>query len=301
MKISGIREYFNLEAHPSRLAFFLILPTMITVFGIMIFPLIYSYIISLTNASVTITNLEFVGLKNYIRAFRDNAVHHSFLITFKYVFVTVFLKLLLGLAVGSLLNKNFIGKAIARGLILMPWATPFVVSGLMWRWMYDPSNGVINFMLRKIGIISSNVRWLADVRLALPSVILVDVWKGSPFYILIILAGLQTIPEELYEAAVMDGAGKLKQFIRITLPMIRFPIFIVTILGTMFSMNQFDLFFTMTGGGPADYTKVITLYDWQMAFRFHNFSNAAAISYLILIVTFIITFIYFSILKKGEQ
>jgi ABC-type sugar transport system permease subunit len=301
MRESRIKDFFNLEAHEKRLAFFLILPTILIVFGVLIFPLIYSFFLSFTNATLTITGLEFAGFQNYIRAFKDEVALKAFLVSFKYVFMAVSLKLVLGLVAALLLNQNFVGRGLARSLIIIPWATPFVVSGVIWRWMYEPNVGVINVILKKIGIISTNVTWLSNVKLALPSIVITDVWQGSPFFIIIILAGLQTIPSELYEAAVVDGAGKLIQFIRITLPMIRFPIFIVTILGTMFSMNQFDLFYVMTRGGPGSLTRVITLYNWQIAFRFFNISYAAAVSYLILFITFLITIVYFSILRKSEE
>jgi len=298
---SKLKRFINVEASEKKLAIFLILPTAIAVFGILVYPLVYSFILSFTDASLIVSDLNFVGFKNYLKAFQDPALRYSFLITIEYVVMTVFTKLLLGIAISLAVKEKFIGRGLVRATMIIPWAVPFVVSGTIWRWMLNPNVGVINVILKKIGIIDTNIGWLSNRFFALPSVVLADVWQGTPFFIIIILAGLQTIPEGLYEAAVVDGAGSLRKFIHITLPMIKFPIFIVTILGTVFALNQFDLFYIMTRGGPANYTRVATLYDWQTVFKSFNTSYASAISYLILGLTIVITIIYTRILAKGEK
>ena len=300
-KESRFRQFFNIEESESKLAFLLILPTLIAVLGILIYPLVYSFVLSFTNASLIISDLNFVGFQNYIKAFKDPILSNSFLVTLRYVILTVFIKLVLGIAISLALKEKFIGRGLARAMMIIPWATPFVVSGTIWRWMLNPNVGVINLILKKMGVISASINWLSNRNLALPSVVLADVWQGTPFFIIILLAGLQTIPEDLYEAAVVDGAGSFRKLISITLPLIKFPILIVTILGTIFAINQFDLFYIMTRGGPANYTRVATLYDWQTVFKSFNSSYASAISYLILGLSLIITIIYIRILVKGER
>ena len=159
---------------------------------------------------------------------------------------------------------------------------------------------IINFILERIGIIQDYIPFLSTRTFAVPSVILADVWQGTPFFIIIILAGLQTIPDDLYEASYMDGAGGIRAFFFITLPLIKFPLFISTILGTIFAINAFDLFFVLTKGGPGNVTTNATLFDWNNAFRFYHLSFASAISYVILLISMLVTIVYVIIMRKNE-
>jgi multiple sugar transport system permease protein len=199
-----------------------------------------------------------------------------------------------------MLKERFIGRSITRALIIIPWATPFVVVGLMWKWMLHSKVGVINFLLERVGIIQEYIPFLSERTFAMPFVILADVWQGTPFFVIIILAGLQTIPDDLYEAANMDGSGGIKSFFYITLPLVKFPMFIATILGTILAINAFDLFFVLTKGGPSNVTTNATLFDWNNAFKFYHLSYASAISYVILLISMIITIGYVTILRRSE-
>ncbi|TET52386.1 MAG: sugar ABC transporter permease, partial [Actinomycetota bacterium] len=225
---------------------------------------------------------------------------NSVQVSAKFVFFTVLIKLVLGTLVAIMLKEKFIGRSITRALIIIPWATPFVVVGLMWKWMLHSKVGVINFILERLGIIQDYIPFLSQRTFAMPFVITADVWQGTPFFVIIILAGLQTIPEDLYEAAHMDGAGGIRAFFSITIPLIKFPLFISTILGTIFAINAFDLFFVLTKGGPGNVTTNATLFDWNNAFKFYHLSYASAISYVILMISMLITIGYVIAMRRNE-
>ena len=296
------RGLFDFEQSNSKLVAVLITPTLILVIGVVLYPLIYSFVVSFGDVQFSnIKDFHFEGLLQYTKAFTDPEFINSLRVSASFVFFTVLIKLILGILVAVILKENFIGRSLARALIIIPWATPFIVVGLMWKWMLHSSVGVINFILLKIGIIDAYIPFLSTRTFAMPSVILADVWQGTPFFVIIILAGLQTIPDELYEAARMDGAGGVKSFFYITLPMVKFPLFISTILGTIFAINSFDLFFVLTRGGPGNITTNATLFDWNNAFKFYHLSYSSAISYIILLIAMIITIGYVVIMRKMSK
>ena len=298
---SSIKRFFDFEQSNTRLVAILIAPTLLLVIGVVAYPLVYSFVVSFGDVEfVNIRDYNFVGLFQYIKTFTDPEFINSIQVTAKFVFFTVLIKLVLGTLIAVMLKERFIGRSIVRSLIIIPWATPYVVTGLMWKWMLHSKVGVINFILERLGIIKEYIPFLSQKTFAMPFVIMADVWQGTPFFVIIILAGLQTIPEDLYEAAHIDGAGGIRSFLSITLPLIKFPIFIATILGTITAINAFDLFFVLTKGGPSNVTTSATLFDWNNAFKFYHLSYASAISYVILIIAMIITIGYVVIMRRNE-
>ena len=297
----GIQRFFDFERSDAKLAAVLITPTLLLVIGVVAFPLIYSFVMSFGDVEfANIKDYDFVGISQYIKTFTDPEFINAIQVSAKFVFFTVLVKLVLGTLIAVMLKEKFIGRSIARALIIIPWATPFVVVGLMWKWMLHSKVGVINFLLERLGIIQDYIPFLSTKTFAMPFVITADVWQGTPFFVIIILAGLQTIPDELYEAAHMDGASGIKAFFSITLPLIRFPLFISTILGTIFAINSFDLFFVLTKGGPGNITTNATLFGWNNAFKFYHLSYASAISYVILMFSMLVTIGYVVIMRKNE-
>ena len=298
---TGIKRFFDFEQSNAKLVAVLITPTLILVIGVVAFPLIYSFVMSFGNVEFAdIKNYNFVGFYQYFKVFTDPEFINSIFISAKFVFFTIIIKLILGTLIALMLKERFIGRSLIRALIIIPWATPSVVVGLMWKWMLHSKVGVINYILERLGIIQAYIPFLSEKRFALPFVILADVWQSTPFFVIIILAGLQTIPEDLYEAANMDGAGGMRSFFAITLPLIKFPLFISTILGTIFAINAFDLFFVLTKGGPSNVTTSATLFDWNNAFKFYHLSYASAISYVILMISMIITIGYVVMMRRRE-
>ncbi len=193
----------------------------------------------------------FNGLENYITAFHDPLFWSSLLNTFIWIVSIIVFQFLLGLATALLLNRNFIGRGIARSLILIPWVTPSVITALMWRWMYDGNYGLINQILSKAGLIKEFIPFLAQSSTAMGSIIVALIWQGFPFFAIMLLAGLQAIPDELYEAAEIDGATKVQRFFRITVPMLKPVILTTVLLRTIWVANSLDVILIMTGGGPA--------------------------------------------------
>jgi multiple sugar transport system permease protein len=298
---SGIKGFFDFERSDAKLAAVLIAPTFLLVIGVVAYPLIYSFVMSFGDVEfANIKDYNFVGFSQFVKTFSDPEFVNSVQVSARFVFFTVLVKLLLGTMIAVMLKEQFIGRSLARAFIIIPWATPFVVVGLMWKWMLHSKVGVINFLLERLGIIEEYIPFLSDRAFAMPFVITADVWQGTPFFVIIILAGLQTIPDELYEAAHMDGAGGIKAFFRITLPLIRFPMFISTILGTIFAINSFDLFFVLTKGGPGNITTNMTLFDWNNAFKFFHLSYASAISYVILSFSMLLTIGYVFLMRKNQ-
>ena len=298
---TGIKRFFDFERSDAKLAAVLITPTLILVIGVVAYPLIYSFVMSFGDVEfANIKDYNFVGFSQYVKTFTDPEFINAVQVSAKFVFFTVLVKLVLGTLIAVMLKENFVGRSVARAMIIIPWATPFVVVGLMWKWMLHSKVGVINFLLERIGIIEEYIPFLSTKTFAMPFVITADVWQGTPFFVIIILAGLQTIPDELYEAAHMDGASGIKSFFTITLPLVRFPMFISTILGTIFAINSFDLFFVLTKGGPGNITTNMTLFDWNNAFKFYHLSYASAISYVILLFAMALTIGYVFIMRKNQ-
>jgi len=298
---TGIKRFFDFEQSNSKLVAVLVTPTLLLVMGVVAYPLIYSFVMSFGNVEFAdIKAYNFVGFFQYIKVFTDPEFINSILISAKFVFFTVLTKLVLGTLIALMLKEKFIGRSITRALIIIPWATPSVVVGLMWKWMLHSKVGVINFILERLGIIQAYIPFLSERKFAMPFVILADVWQNTPFFVIIILAGLQTIPDDLYEAANMDGAGAVRSFFSITLPLVKFPLFISAILGTILSINAFDLFFVLTKGGPGNVTTSATLFAWNNAFKFYHLSYASAISYSILLISMLITVVYVVIMRRKE-
>jgi len=298
---NGIKRFFDFERNNAKLVAVLVTPTLLLVVGVVAYPLIYSFVMSFGDVEfANIKDYDFVGFSQYIKVFTDSDFISSIQVSAKFVFFTVLIELILGTLVALMLKERFIGRSITRALIIIPWATPFVVVGLMWKWMLHSKVGVINYILEKLGIIQEYIPFLSEKTFAMPFVILADVWQGTPFFVIIILAGLQTIPEDLYEASNMDGAGGIRSFFFITLPLIKFPMFISTILGTILAINAFDLFFVLTKGGPGNITTNATLFDWNNAFKFYHLSYASAISYVILMIAMLITIGYVIVMRRNE-
>jgi multiple sugar transport system permease protein len=297
----GIKRFFDFERSDAKLAFFLILPTLILVLGVVAYPLIYSFVMSFGDVEfANIKDYNFVGFSQYVKTFKDPEFISAVQVSAKFIFSTVIAKLVLGTLVAVMLKARFIGRPLSRALIIVPWATPFVVVGLMWRWMLHSKVGIINFLLARLGIIEEYIPFLSSRTFAMPFVVVADVWQGTPFFIVIILAGLQTIPDDLYEAAYIDGASGVGAFFRITLPLVRYPLFIATILGSILAINAFDLFFVLTKGGPGIITTNATLFAWQNAFKFYHLSYASAISYVILMFAMLVTIGYVILMRRNK-
>jgi multiple sugar transport system permease protein len=231
-------------------------------------------------------------LENYAKLPGDSRFLNSLFVTFVFVGGTVLLHLIVGFVVALALKTEVGAKRFFRVVAILPWTVPDVISGLMWRFMYNPTAGIINRLLFDFGIVDTYIEWLGDGDLALPSVIFADVWRGYPFVMIILLAGLQAIPRELYEAAKVDGASVVQEFRYITLPNMRRMLFIAAAIDTIWQFRRFGLVFNMTLGGPGNATEILSLYVYKQYFRYFNFEYASAIAVVLALIMLLLSLPY---------
>lgn len=259
-----------------RQGYLFILPCFVLLIGVLGFPMVMAVLNSF--APIWKEGLKGFTLAYYAKLLRDDLFWNSVLKTFYFVGGTVFLHLVLGMLVALALNAQIRARRFFRIMAILPWTVPDVIAGLVWAWMYDPLSGIVNDFLRRIGLITSPIEWLANPNLVMPSVILADTWRGYPFVMLVLLAGLQAIPKELYEAAKVDGATPFQEFIHITIPNLKKMIAIATILDIIWQTRRFGLIWVMTQGGPARATEILSVLAYKSYFKFFNFEYASAMS-----------------------
>ncbi|MGV8988508.1 MAG: carbohydrate ABC transporter permease [Cypionkella sp.] len=244
----------------------------------------------------------FTGLKNYVDTLTDAAFWKAGANTFIFVSVSILTKMVIGLAVALALNKEFPGRGIARVIVLLPWALPEVTACLGFIWLLDGNIGALNAILRGFGLIEQNIYYLSDAKLAMPTVIAVNIWRGFPFFTLTLLAALQTIDEQLYEAAELDGASSWNKFTAITLPSLMPVLMVTTLLSTIWTTNSFTTIFILTGGGPSDITTTLPLYTYAEAFKgYANLGRAAAVAVIIMPLIILMITILMRVIRKREE
>jgi multiple sugar transport system permease protein len=276
------------------LPYLLLAPAVAVLLALSIYPLIYSISVSLQTAAGW-------GLGNFTRLISDNFFLTAMAHTFVYAIAALTCEFLLGLGLALLLNSQIRGRGLFRASLLVPMMLPPVVAGVVWRLLLNPNFGAVNGTLKQIGIDTESLTWTASPRLAMLSVIAVDVWQWTPFVFLVLLAGLQAIPQEPYEAALIDGSSRWQTFRHVTLPLLKPAILIVLLLRTMDLLRVFDQIFILTEGGPGFATETISLYIYRTAFRFFDFGYAAAMSFVLLIVTNVISVFYIRVLKHETR
>jgi len=257
----------------------LVTPALAVTILIIFFPIIQTATMSLFNYVIwKPKDNRFIGFGNYLQALKDEVFWISLKNTLIWIVGVISLQLLLGFAAALLLNRDFKWRGLARSLILIPWVTPSVITALMWRWMYDGNNGVINDLLVRIGLLKSYFPWLANSSTALPAIMIALMWQGFPFFAIMILAGLQAIPKSLYEAAEVDGATTWQKFARITLPMLVPILFTSILLRIIWVANSMDVIYIMTGGGPGYATHTLPVYSFIRAYKALDFGYASTIA-----------------------
>jgi multiple sugar transport system permease protein len=269
---------------------------------IVFFPIVQTAVMSLFNYVIwKPKDTRFIGLGNYLTALRDEVFWISVRHTLIWIAGVIVLQLLLGFITALLLNRDFKWRGLARSLILVPWVTPSVITALMWRWMYDGNRGVINDLLVRIGVLRNYFPWLANSSTALPAIMVALMWQGFPFFAIMILAGLQAIPRSLYEAAQVDGATKLQQFLRITLPMLVPVLFTSILLRIIWVANSMDVIYVMTGGGPGYATHTLPLYAFVRAYKGMDFGYASTVAiFLTLLLVAVVAGYVIKVLRSQE-
>ena len=282
MKIKSIRQRDQITG------WLLSLPALIILILVFAYPIGRAFWLSLFTENLG-TQLEpiFTGIENYIRMLGDGRFWNSLGNTTIFTFFSLLSELILGILVALVLDQKFRARGIVRTIGILPWALPTAVMGLAWEWIFNDQYGVVNDILRGLGFIDSGITWLGDPGRAMFALILADVWKTTPFIAVILLAGLQAIPQDLYEARSIDGATPIQNFFKITLPLITPQMIIALLFRFAQAFGIFELVTVMTGGGPAGSTETVSLYIYDTVMRYLDFGYGAAlivITFLILIV-----------------
>lgn len=267
--------------------YLLLTPAVIATLIVVFYPMAQAAVTSLyRNILWKPSAKAFIFLDNYIQVLQDPVFWDSLGRTIIWIGLTVPLQLALGFATALLLNQKFWWRPLARALILIPWALPSVVIGLMWSWIYHPQVGVLNDLLLRVGVLQNAVPWLADPATALYAIIAALVWQGFPFFAIMILAGLQTIPGNLYEAASIDGATTWQKFVQITLPGLKGVLVTAVMLRVIWVANSMDVIYVMTGGGPGYATHTLPLYAFKKTYSSMDFGygSALAVSFSLLLL-----------------
>jgi multiple sugar transport system permease protein len=304
-------KWKSLQARETRLAWSLILPTALIVFGVVIFPAIFSVWVSFHDVGLNnlndVFNAPFIGFENYRKVFEDFAFKFqpgqswgAAVTSIVYSFAATFLTIIVGLAAALLLNHPFRGRGFTRALFLFPYVAPIVSMAFVWRWILDPRpSGVLNDVLMKLGLIDLPKAYLATRGLALFIVIVFEAWRYFPFAMLMILARLQAIDNTLYEAADVDGANVWQKFRHITLPELRYVIGAIFLLRLMWTFNKFDDIFLLTGGGFG--TKVLPVLTYEFSFKLFDFGRGAATAMILLAILVIFMAFYITTVMRNTE
>lgn len=301
-QFSARRSAANGERSQLRLAALYLSPSLILLLALVILPMAYTLYLSLHKVNIVggVFQLDPVGLGNYAKLLKDPRFAPTLTRTLHFTFMRVGLSIVLGLAVALVLNESSFAAKVLKSLFLIPWALSFVVNGLMWRWMFNADYGVINAILSGLGIIDGYRSWLGSTDTALYAVTVADAWKAIPFVALVLLSGLQSIPNDLYEASKVDGAGILQRFRFITLPGLRPVLLVALVIQTMWSIKAFDIIWVVTTGGPMDSTMLLNVYAYQHSFMFLNLGYGSAIAYVITIIILLLTLVYLAVLRLDD-
>ncbi|MBE9250873.1 sugar ABC transporter permease [Dolichospermum sp. LEGE 00240] len=275
----------TIRSQEQRTAWILLLPAMLLLLFVFGYPIVRAFWLSFFTQNLG-TKLQpvFCGFSNYLRMVGDGRFWESLRTTTVFTLSTVLLELLLGLGIALVLNKQFFGRGGVRTIAILPWALPTALIGIAWAWIFNDQFGVVNDILLRLGLIQTGINWLGEPTLAMIAVIVADVWKTTPFISILLLAGLQSISPDLYEAHLMDGATPWQSFYQITLPLLSPQILIATLFRFAQSFGVFDLISVMTGGGPGGATEVVSLYIYSTVMRYLDFGYGAAL----VVVTFLL-------------
>lgn len=267
-----------------------------------LFPITQQFLTSFSNNVVGVDEVRWVGLRNYERLWNDDDFWFAVRVTFIYMTFVVAGAVTLGLSFALLLNRAFRGRRVARSAITIPWAFPEISAVLVFLWMCNPTFGVMNVFARWIPGIDQNLNWLSDPNLAMPLVIALSIWKAFPFTFLVILAALQAVPRDLYEAAEVDGAGRLQQFRFITIPEIAPTLMLMAVLMAIFAFKQFTLIWLTTGGGPfGGITETLVLRIYQTAFRFFDLAYGATLGVAGFAIVLGLTLLFVYVQQRQER
>jgi multiple sugar transport system permease protein len=277
MSAAGSRVGAGLR-FPDLTPWLLILPLLVPLGLVSVYPIFNGVWLSLTNTSLVTQEDAFVGLANYKALLGDDSFWNAWWHTVEFTVISTLLETILGLGMALLLYEQFVGRSLVRAAMLVPWAMPTVVTSKMFGWLFDGQHGMVNYLLKSVGLISGNINWYGSVDHAMQTIIIADVWKTTPFMALLLLAGLQTVPRSLTEAAIMDGASAWRVFWYVRLPLLFPTLLIAGMFRALDAFRIFDLVYVLTGGGPADSTETLSTLSYKVLFSTLQFGYGSALS-----------------------
>jgi ABC-type sugar transport system permease subunit len=283
------------ERRRVRTAFAFLVPSLIGVVLFLVIPVIFVIVLSFARWNL-LTPLSWVGFSNYVNIFEYDGMGHSLLVTLYYVVLNIPIQTVLALGMAMLLNSKRAGSALIRIICVLPYLATPVAMGIVWTWFFAPTTGIVNELLAHVGI--TGPAWLSDAATAMPVIAFANIWQYAGFNMLFFLAGLQAIPAPLYEAASIDGADKLQQFRRVTLPLLRPTLLFVLVTGVIGSFQVFDTVYVMTDGGPGNTTNVVNLNIYNTAFAGFRIGEASAMSVVLFLVILVVTIAQFRWFNK---
>jgi len=269
-------------------------PALVLLAFVTVYPVMYVLYLSLHRRLLTLDVSRFIGFKNYLYLVNDERFWNSFKNTVYFTSLSVSMELLFGLCIAVFLNKVFRFRGILRAVVLIPWSVPTVVSAKMWEWIYNSDFGILNYLL------GTKVNWLGNPVWAIHAAIFMDVWKTTPFVAILLMAGLQIIPGDLYQSAKIDGAGEWAMFRKITLPLLKPVILVVLIFRTLDAFRVFDAIYVLTGGGPANTSETLSIYAYKVLFQTLQFGYGSTLSVVVFLCVGIISLFYIKMLSRGS-
>jgi len=286
------------------IGYLFVLPAAIYMLLLVGYPIVSNFILSFQDVTVMTLNKPqkpFIGFRNYQMLLGDGVLLPSIANTFVFTFFCIVLQFIIGFALALFFGRDFSLAKPIRGLLMIPWMIPMTVTALMFKFMFSSNVGIVNQFLQACGLIGQPIEWLLQPRLAMLSLIIANTWIGIPFNMILISTGLTTIPQELMEAAAIDGANKRQSFFRITLPMLKSVIESVLILGFIYTFKVFDLVFVMTNGGPVNSTHLLSTYSYKLSFTLFKYSQGAATANILFLILFAVSVIYLKFVYDDKE
>lgn len=276
-------------------------PAFLMVALVMLYPLLYTLLMGFFEKTLYTPTPSFAGFSQYAKLLSDDVFQGAILHTFVWTFGSVFFQFLLGFAMAMILHQYFVkGKTVLRILLMVPWVLPSIISSAIWKWMYNADYGIINFILKSLGIIEANRTWLSSPQVAMAAIIVVNVWKMFPFVMLMIEAALQGVSKSLKEAALIDGANPVAIFRNVTWPAIAPQCYSVLLLMTVWTLNAFTFVYALTEGGPAHSTEVMAMFIYKRAFTDYDFGSASAASTILFVLCMAVSFVYIRLSNRED-
>jgi len=298
--VQKTKKFFQYD----NIGYLFVLPAFLYMLIFVGYPIVSNIILSfqdVTMKTLTAADKPFAGLDNYIAIFKDQVFLKALGNTLLFTVCCLIFQFIIGFALAVFLNQNFKISKTIRGLLMMPWMIPITVTALIFKFIFGTDVGILNYFLQSLGIIKENVDWLTSTSTAMFAIICANVWIGIPFNMILISTGLTTIPQELYESASIDGAGKIQSFFRITLPLLKPTIESVLILGFIYTFKVFDLVYVMTGGGPVNSTHMLSTYSYKLSFEMFKYSKGSAVANVLLVILLIVGIFYLKMTLEEEE